>query len=527
MKDNFFITTPIYYTNWLPHIWHAYSSIIADSIARFKKISSKNIKFSTWVDENSQKSLDKANELWMDINDYLDMMAWKHKKVWDWLDIKYSDFVRTTKKEHHEFVFLVLQKSFDNWDIYEWIYEWMYCVWCEAYKKEEDLVFLNKTTKKIFPISKDIKLSENIIKVCPDHLKSPDIINEKNYFFRLSKYQDKLLDIYEKNKNFVIPNDRFNEVISFVKRWLDDFSISRQKNTIWIKLPFDKSQFTYVWYDALFNYLSICQNWDEKFWPADLHIVWKDILRFHAIYWPAMLLSVWYEIPKQILSTWFLTIDWQKISKSLWNSIDPLEFIKTYSKDLFVLYLLYSFNIWQDWDFNTKQAILIYNAKLANNLWNLLNRIMVLAIQFNQVLDLKENINLKNENELLNYIINDYNIEFDKNLNNFDLKQALELSFIVLDKLNKFLDSNQLWNIIKDKNRISDTKNFLYILIEWLRLVSLNLYVFFPKKMEELFINIWFYNYSKDLEDWKLNFLRQKDEIFVIKDKKDILYTRF
>jgi methionyl-tRNA synthetase len=232
----------------------------------------------------------------MEIMPYLDMMAAEHKAVWDGLKIEYTDFIRTTEERHHKLVSEVLQKSFDNGDIYEGEYEGMYCVGCESFKKDEDLVYINKTTGETFPINDKVKESENIIKVCPDHLKTPQTIKEKNYFFKLSKYQNFLLDHYEKNPEFVVPGDRFNEVKAFVKRGLEDFSISRETNKFGIKLPFDETQVTYVWYDALFNYVTVCRESDSgkdesEFWPADLHIVGKDIIRFHAIYWPAMLHS--------------------------------------------------------------------------------------------------------------------------------------------------------------------------------------------------------------------------------------------
>jgi len=400
-KQNFYITVPIYYVNGVPHIGHFYSSIIADCIARHNRILGKNVKFSTWVDENSQKAITVAQEKNMWIMEYLDEMAWVHKWVWDNLKINYTDFIRTTEDRHHKFVREVLQKSFDKGDIYEGEYEWMYCVGCEAFKKDEDLVFLNIQQNITFPITDKVKVNDNIIKVCPDHLKTPDTIKEKNYVLKLSKYGKFLEEFYENNPDFIIPSDRFNEVKAFVKRWLEDFSISRETNTFWIKLPFDENQVTYVWYDALFNYLTVCQNWNEDFWPANLHVVWKDIIRFHGIYWPAMLKSAWYELPKQILTTGFFTVDWQKISKTLGNVIDPVEFSEKYSRDLLTLYLLSSFNIGQDWDFDQKQAILTYNAKLANNLWNLVNRVVVLSLKLSEkiwILEDWENLKINYDN---------------------------------------------------------------------------------------------------------------------------------
>lgn len=537
MKETFFITTPIYYTNWVPHIGHAYSSIIADTIARHQKISGKQIKFSTWVDENSQKAVDAAEALWMKTMPYLDMMAEKHKAVWDWLDIKYTDFIRTTEQRHHDFVREVLQKSFDKWDIYEWEYEWMYCVWCEAFKKDEDLVYLNKTTNATFPIDKKVVESENIIKVCPDHLKSPDKIKEKNYFFKLSKYQEFLEEYYDENDEFVVPNERYNEVKAFVSRWLDDFSISRETNKFGIKLPFDETQVTYVWYDALFNYLTVCdrphpnplltkergqdQN-DMKFWPADLHVVAKDIIRFHAIYWPAMLKSAWYELPKQILTTWYYTVEWQKISKSLWNAIDPVEFCKKYSKDLLTLYLLSSINIWQDWDFDLKQAILIYNAKLANNFGNLLNRVVVLALKMNL-----ENWLSWIFDEEINSKLDDYVYIYNHSAKEYNLKDTLDLSFKYLDDLNKFADTKQPWQTIKDDDKQEETRDVLYTIAEWLRQVAMNLYPFFPEKMWELFSKLGLEWYIDKLESWKLEELRKTKEVFNIREKWDALFSRF
>ena len=548
MKDTFFITTPIYYTNWIPHIGHAYSSIIADTIARHQKISWKQIKFSTWVDENSQKAIDSAEALWMEIMPYLDMMAEKHKDVWDWLEIYYTDFIRTTEPRHHEFVREVLQKSFDNGDIYEWEYEWMYCVWCEAFKKEDDLVYLNKTTNATFPISKEVVESENIIKVCPDHLKTPDKIKEKNYFFKLSKYQNFLEEFYENNPEFVIPSDRFNEVKAFVKRWLEDFSISRETNKFGIKLPFDETQVTYVWYDALFNYLTVCQNWDDiKFWPADLHVVGKDIIRFHAIYWPAMLKSAWYELPKQILTTGFFTVDWQKISKSLWNAIDPVAFSEKYSKDLLTLYILSSFNIWQDWDFDQKQAILTYNAKLANNLGNLVNRVVVLALKLWWKLEIKKNTTSEffeiDEKWFkihhIHPLVEKYwlfalvwqHIEseirwFDSDIKNYDLKFCLDRTFRLLDYLNTFTTEKEPWQTIKEEDKQEETREVLYTIAEWLRQVWLNLYPFFPEKMWEMFSKLWLELYVEQLENWKLEELRNKQEVFNIKEKWEALFKR-
>ncbi len=566
-KNKFFITTPIYYTNGIPHIGHSYSSIIADCIARYQKITGKKVKFSTWVDENSQKAVLKAEEQGMEIMDYLDMMASKHKAVWDGLGIQYTDFIRTTEDRHHKFVREVLQKSYDNGDIYEWVYEGMYCVGCEAFKKDEDLVYLNKTTNKTFPVSKDVVISENIIKVCPDHLTEPQKLKEKNYFFRLSKYQTYIEELYKKNPEFVVPNDRFNEVKAFLERWLEDFSISRETNKFWIKLPFDETQVAYVWYDALFNYITVCKypiphpsplpkgegienstsfplgetEWGLDFWPVDLHVVWKEIIRFHAIFWPAMLKSAWYELPTQILTTGFLTVNWQKISKSLGNAIDPVEFSQKYSKDLLTLYLLSSFNIGKDGDFSELQAILTYNEKLANNLGNLVNRVVVLSLKlqaeswklYGQIDEFLTEDNIFSiDQDLAGFLkwkptILAYLEKFQKNINKYDLKSCLDITFSFLDKLNKFADIKQPWQMIKDDDKQEETRNVLYTLAEWLRIVWLALYPFFPVKMDEMFVKLGLVDYKNRLENWEFEKLLVDFPIFFIKEKWENLFNRF
>ncbi len=512
-KKPFFVTTPIYYSNWIPHIWHSYSSFIADIIAKYKKISWFEVKFSTWVDENSQKVVEKAQENNMQVMDYADAMALKHKEVWDWLKIGYTDFIRTTESRHHKLVQEVLQKSFDKWDIYEWVYEWLYCVWCEAYKKPSDL---------------------NEQGCCPDHLTKPQVIKEKNWFFALSKYQSVLEEFYENNKDFIIPNYRANEVTEFIKWWLEDFSISRESNKFWIPLPFDPTQVTYVWYDALFNYITVCLNWDEKFWPANLHIVGKDIIRFHAIFWPAMLISAWYELPKNILATWFFTVNGQKISKTLGNVIDPVEFSKKYSRDMLVLYLLSAFPIGQDWDFSEEQAITMFNAKMANTLGNLVNRVVVLTLKLEET-ELKwdfDNKSVEKRHPEIKFSEIDEELETLKkdyiaNMDSYDLKWALDKVFAFLNNLNTYMNATSPWEMFSDiDKKKSDVRDILFTVAECLRVTWLCLFPFFEEKMTEMFMRLWLNEYPKMLKEWMLKELINKGEIFVIKEKWNPLYPR-
>ncbi len=492
MSKNFYITTPIYYSNDVPHVWHAYSSFIADTLAEYKKLQWYDVKFTTGVDENSQKVVEKAEEKNMPIMEYTDFMAAKHREVWDNSGISYTDFVRTTESKHHDFVQKMLQKSFDNGDIYEGIYNGLYCVGCEWFKKEADLINGK----------------------CPDHPnKEIQHLSEKNYFFKLSKYQDRLLDFYIKNPDFVKPRSKFNEIIEFVKGWLEDFSVSRETNKFGIPLPFDNSQVTYVWYDALFNYMSYCQDDMQKWWPADIHVIGKDIIRFHGIFWPAMLWSAWYEAPHKLLVTGYLTLDWQKISKSLGNWINPAEYIAEYSRDMLILYLFTAFPIGEDGDFSQEQAILMYNAKLSNNLGNLLNRSIALALKI--WWSIKWDVW-----KVWNDKINNYIILMDDN----DLKSSLEFSFEYASEINKYVDENAPWKIsTEDEENIKKLENILFILLSNLRKIAIMLLPFFDIKMNELLNRIWT-PYDKNISITEN--LNSDPQIFFIAEKGEPLYMR-
>lgn len=567
--DNFYITTPIYYGNGVPHIGHTYSSIIANIIYKYQKISWKNARFTTGIDENSQKAVMKATEAKMEIMDYLDEMASKHKTVWDFFNIEYTDFIRTTEKRHHTLVQEVLDTCHKRGDIYEWIYEWKYCVGCEAFKKDDDLIYIDKETglKVERPVSGKTKA------VCPDHLVEPENIKEKNWFFKLSNYQTWIEEFYDANLDFVQPDFRYNEVKAFVKRELEDFSISRETNTFGIPLPFDPSQVTYVWFDALFNYYTSCKysRWWERnnedfideskeFWeenPNKVHIVGKDIIRFHAIFWPCMLASyfwLWEKdekwiihykendkiyLPTTILTWGFFTVDGQKMSKSLGNVIEPIEYASKYGKELLTLYMLSAFPFWLDGDYDRKDAILTYNAKLANNLGNLVNRVVVLSIKIGGILwkwktffDNYNDFISKNylEWEWIKILYSSYQFskeerkEFEWYIKSYKLKEFLDEIFSFLDWLNKFVDITKPWELVKDEKEKAEKT--LYLIAEWLRQVWLVLYPFFPKKMSEMFVKLGLTDYTEKLEAWGLKKLQEETPSFEIKEKWENLFNR-
>lgn len=458
-QKNFYITTPIYYSNGVPHIGHSYSSFLADTIAKYQKFQWKNIRFTTGVDENSQKIVESATEKWMEVMDYADMMAEKHKSIWDGINIGYTNFVRTTSQNHHNFVQKVLQKTFENGDIYEWEYHGMYCVGCESFKKEKDLI--------------DGK--------CPDHPnKEIQHLREKNYFFRLSKYQDFLLKFYEENPDWIKPRNRYNEVIEFVKEWLEDFSISRETNKFGIPLPFDNSQVTYVWFDALYSYMSTISDELDDFWPANLHIIGKDIVKFHGIYWPAMLKSAGFELPKNLLTTGYFTVDGQKMSKTIGNVIDPVEYCQEYSRDALLLYLFTAFPIGEDGDFDREKVILTYNAKLSNNLGNLLNRAIALTLKIGG--------KLHKHNEIGN-IWDDFVKNYFDLMNNYSLREVLENAFEYASEINKFVDDHTPWKLDAETQK-DELEKILYTLVYHLRRVAIMFLPFFTPKMTELLSRI-------------------------------------
>lgn len=359
-KTHFYITTPIYYANAAPHIGNAYTSFIADVYARMHRLLWYHVKFTTGTDENGQKMLQTAEREGKEVMQFLDEIAALHRQTWDSLQISYTDFIRTTEKRHYDFVQQVLQKTFDAGDIYQGEYDGLYCIGCEAYKKPSDLT------------------SDGL---CPDHLKKPEVIKENNRFFRLSKYQGQLLKHYNDYPDFCIPSLRFNEVKTFVNQWLEDFSISRQGSSFGIKFPdsIDPDATVYIWFDALYNYITSCQWWDEVYRSKDcekVHTIGKDISRFHAIYRPAMLRSAGYDLPDMEIINGFFTVDGQKMSKSLGNSLDPLALVEEYERDALVYYLFADIHLGSDGDFSRDRLVAQKDSNLKNGWSNLVNRVV-------------------------------------------------------------------------------------------------------------------------------------------------------
>lgn len=458
MSKRFFITTPIYYSNDIPHIGHAYSTLIADTYARFKRLLGYEVKFSTWVDENSQKIVQKAEEAGIELYQYLDEYAQKHIAVWDALSISYTDFVRTTGRgvrsmarwvdfqyDHHAFVQKILASVHSKGDdIYQGEYEGLYCVGCEAFKKESDLI---EATGQYEGIAAKTK-------VCPDHPnRLLDVIKEKNRFFALKKYQGFLEKFYSDKPDFVIPERRFAEVKSFVDGGLEDFSISREGKTFGIPLPFDSKSVSYVWFDALLNYVTVCQQ--DGFWTKDtekVHVLGKDISRFHAIYWPAMLESAGLPTPDKEIVTGFFTVDGQKMSKSLGNVVNPVEVVEKYGRDALVFYLLYDIPIGTDGDFSWERFHNSYDAILCNSWGNLVNRVVTLCKK-NDVISGVLDSSLGSEWQSWFDWAKEIEVHY---LWQAQLKLYLDNWYKTVQKANEYMQIEQPWTKLKDQGKRED-----------------------------------------------------------------------
>jgi methionyl-tRNA synthetase len=367
--SRYYLTTPIYYVNDVPHLGTAYTTVIADAIARYHRMRGHDTRFLTGTDEHGQKIEQAAKEKGVEPAAFVDEATQKFRAAWPPLHIETDDFIRTTEKRHVEVVQDLWNKCLQNGFIYEGSYEGLYCVGCEAYYTEKELTQTPNGW------------------LCPTGTHKPaERVKEPTYFFKLSAFEKRLLELFEKNPGFVSPESRRNEVISFVRSGLQDLSISRTSFKWGISVPNDPKHVMYVWFDALTNYLSALgpegSSLRSRFWPCDLHLVGKDILRFHAVYWPAFLMAAGFDdahLPRKVYAHGFLTINGQKMSKSLRNVVEPVKLANVFGADVVRFYLLREIAFGQDGDFSHLQLINRYNAELADSLGNLLNRTLGLC----------------------------------------------------------------------------------------------------------------------------------------------------
>ncbi|MDA1169047.1 MAG: methionine--tRNA ligase [bacterium] len=356
----YFITTPIYYVNARPHVGHMYTAVAADVMARHYRNQGSEVLLSTGVDENSQKNVEAAEKAGIPIQKYVDQMAQVWKESFDGIQITYDTFIRTTSKEHETAVHAMVDAMQARGDIYLGDYQGYYCVGCEEFIAEKDL-------------------SEG---KCTIHKTEPKVIQEKNYFFKLTKYRDALLAWYKNSPDAVRPESARNKMLSYITDEMQDISISRQAGKWGIRFPQDDSHAVYVWFDALINYLTVTgypSQGYEKMWPADLHLIGKDIIKFHCAIWPAMLMSAELPLPNTIFAHGFFTINGEKISKSLGDAIDPRDLLKDYPLDAIRYYLLREIPFGNDGDFSVVRLKERFNSELANGIGNLVSRTLTLV----------------------------------------------------------------------------------------------------------------------------------------------------
>lgn len=422
----FYITTPIYYINAVPHIGHAYTTIVADVLARWHRLFGDDVFFLTGLDENSIKTVEAAREQgFKDIQAYADSMAKAWVGAWKLLDISYDDFIRTTQERHKRNVHELFKRIKERGDIYKGEYAGLYCEGCEAYIAEGDLV--------------DGK--------CPLHQKKPKLIKEKNYFFKLSKYRNQILKHVQSNPQFIQPETRKNEVLSFLKSGLKDISVSRPELEWGIKVPGDPKQTIWVWLDALVNYML-----PRDYWPADAHIIAKDIIRFHCVVWPGMLLSAGFELPRQIFAHGFLTVEGQKISKSLGNVIDPSYLIEKYSADVIRYFVIREVSFGQDGNFSEESLRTRLNDELADVFGNFVHRVLTFTRDRFECVVPNGKIDKKLEAEVSERIG-----QVEKLLEGLKVTQALDEIMVIAGRGNEYFQSHKPWKTIKsDPQKAAD-----------------------------------------------------------------------
>lgn len=467
-KNKFYITTPIYYSNSEPHIGTVYTTIVADTFARFYRLKDYDVFFLTGLDEHGQKLARTAQEKGYSPQEYVDMMSLKFIETWKKIGITNDDFIRTTEKRHEEVVQKVFQKLYDEGYLYKGSYAGWYCTPCETFFQKEELREGN----------------------CPQCGRPVEWLEEETYYFKLSAFAEPLLRYIEEHPEFVYPESRKNEVLSFIKSGLKDISATRTTVKWGIPVPFDPKHTVYVWFDALVNYISALgylsydQTRFERYWPADVHLIGKDILRFHAIIWPAILMALKIPLPKTVLAHGFWTIKGGKISKSKGNKVDPHELINTYGVDALRYFLLREVPLGLDGEYSDEAFHRRYHSDLANDLGNLLNRVLTVAEKYTNGI-VPEPKEWKEEDQSLIRKTEETAQEVEEFMASFNPANALSSIWEVIQDANRYIDQQAPWNLASsgEKDRLNTV---IYTLLETLRRISILISPFLPNTAEEI-----------------------------------------
>ena len=471
-KKTYYITTPIYYPSDKLHIGHAYCTTIADTLARYKRLAGFDVFFLTGSDEHGQKIERKAQENGITPIEYVNKIVASFQHLWKKLHISNDDFIRTTETRHHEVVQTIFQKIYDQGDIYKAEYEGWYCTPCETFWLERQLA--------------DGK--------CPDCGRPVEVLKEESYFFRLSKYQDRLLKHIEENPDFIQPVSRRNEMINFIKGGLEDLCISRTTFDWGIPVPFDNKHVVYVWFDALVNYITAAGYLHDrekfaKFWPADLHLVGKEIVRFHTIIWPIILMALDLPLPKKVYGHGWLVVEGDKMSKSKGNVIDPIALIDEFGPDAIRYFLLREIMLGTDGNFSRDALINRINADLANDLGNLLHRTVNMIDRFNGGIITKP-AEFTDIDQELAALAGSTTASYEKAMDNMEINTALKEVWALISRANKYIDETGPWALAKDPAKKERLHAVLYTLAETLRIVAILVSPVLPVKAPQIWAQL-------------------------------------
>ncbi len=470
MKKTFYITTPIYYPSDNLHVGHTYTTVAADAVARFKRVMGYDVKFVTGTDEHGQKIQTIAKEKGVSPKEYVDGIVKNVKELWKTLEISYNGFRRTTDKQHEEVVQKIFKKLYDQGDIYKSYYEGYYCTPCESFWTESQLV--------------DGK--------CPDCGREVKLEKEEAYFFKLSKYQDKLIELLEENHQFLQPESRRKEMINnFLKPGLEDLCVTRSSFDWGIKVPFDEKHVIYVWIDALSSYLTplgfLTENDEEyqKYWPADIHLVGKEIVRFHTIIWPALLMALGIKLPKKVFGHGWILFENDKMSKSKGNVIYPEPLIELYGIDSLKYFLLREFSFGQDGSFSREKFLKRINSDLANDLGNLVSRTVAMIEKYNEGV-IPEPSKVGDFDEDLKQLAINTPGKVEGYIDELNFSNALEEIWRLISRTNKYIDETTPWILAKDETKKDRLDTVLYNLSESLRIISVLIRPFMEKTSDTI-----------------------------------------